>query len=73
MENIQYTTIEGERWDNISYKAYGDPGLAKVIIEANPNIAITDVLAGGILLIIPLLEDDSTAIDPSLLPPWLRE
>lgn len=51
-----YTTIEGERWSDIAFKAYGNALLYPQIIAANPLIGITDTLEGGLLLDIPVLE-----------------
>jgi phage tail protein X len=72
MAVLQYTTLEGERWDSISQKAYGTPLLSNLIIEANPLIPISDVLPAGILLDIPVQEVITENMDPDLLPPWKR-
>lgn len=72
MPNTEYITQQGDRWDTISYKAYGDATNFGPIQDANPNIPITDVFEGGVRLIIPIKEDEiSTNLD--LLPPWKRE
>lgn len=72
MANLQYTTLEGERWDTISNKAYGTPLLSDIIIAANPLVAITDVLPAGTLLEIPVQEIITEQTDADLLPPWKR-
>lgn len=64
----RYTTKAGDRWDTIAYKAYGIPELAALIIMANPTVAITGELPGGIDLLIPIRVDPVTNQD---LPPWL--
>jgi len=51
-----YTTVEGERWADIAFKAYGNALLFPQIIAANPLASITDRLAGGLVLDIPVLE-----------------
>jgi len=68
-----YTTIEGERWDSIAYKAYGDPMRLLEIAEANPGVALVDRLPGGLKLLIPVDEAaEAESIDQELLPPWKR-
>jgi hypothetical protein len=73
MANTQYTVQDGERWDTISYKAYGRADLAHIIIAANPNVPITARLTGGTVLDIPILEDTAVKTDAELLPPWKRD
>lgn len=72
MANLQYTTLDGERWDTISNKAYGTPLLSDIIIAANPLVPITDVLPAGTLLEIPVQEIITEQMDADLLPPWKR-
>jgi hypothetical protein len=72
MDDLQYTTLEGQRWDTIANLAYGNPGLAKKIIEANPNVPVTDVLPAGVILNIPTSEEAEVLTDLTLLPPWKR-
>lgn len=69
-DTIQYITQEGERWDSISFKMYGTVNEVPSIIEANSQIPITARLTGGLVLEIPVLDDNNVAIDSSLLPPW---
>ncbi|MBO1548752.1 MULTISPECIES: tail protein X [Yersinia pseudotuberculosis complex] len=64
-----HITIEGERWDNIAWRYYGDPYLYPLIIAANPHVAITAALSSGIRLAIPIIERPKTTRD---LPPWLQ-
>lgn len=70
MAYTKYTTIEGDRWDTIAYKAYGDATKFSVIIEVNPFVPKSDVLPSGLTLYIPLM--DRPQINTSLLPPWKR-
>lgn len=71
-DTIQYTVLDGERWDTIAYKAYGDATLTKPIIEANPDVLITDRLTAGTVLNIPVMDSDDILTDQELLPPWKR-
>lgn len=68
MEFTKYTTVEGDRWDTIAYKAYGDATKYSGIIEANPSVPKGVVLKSGVTLFIPVLDRPSVA--KSTLPPW---
>jgi hypothetical protein len=72
MKYTTYTTTSGEFWTTIADKMYGDVNEAKRIIDANPQVPITNVLDGGIELKIPIIEATETQIDPNNLPPWKR-
>lgn len=73
-ECLEHITTAGERWDTLAWRYYGDASLLSPIIEANPALDITDVLASGQVVLIPLLE--SLAIEAIIasadLPPWKR-
>lgn len=69
-EFSEYITIEGDRWDTIAWKAYGDANLYPQIAEANPDVPLSDVLPAGTRLLVPVLERPE--IDKSVLPPWKR-
>lgn len=71
MKYILYTTKEGDRWDNIAYKHYGDAYRYQPIIEANPNIRILSKLPANVTLRVPLL-DLTDYIKSEDLPPWMR-
>jgi nucleoid-associated protein YgaU len=65
-----YTTIEGDRWDTVAWKAYGDATRYPEIAAANRTIPLDDVLPAGTILQIPIA--DVVTLDVSLLPPWKR-
>lgn len=69
-EFTEYTTIDGDRWDTVAWKAYGDATLYPQIAEANPDIPLTAVLPAGVRLLVPVLE--RATIDKNVLPPWKR-
>lgn len=66
----QYITLEGERWDTVSWKAYGSVELIPLIAAANPSVPITDRLLAGVTLIIPVIDSGDKVVDTNLLPPW---
>lgn len=72
MESINYTAKQGERWDLIAFKMYGNVSSMPEIIEANPQVPLDPVLPDGTKLIIPILEVSENTILSSDLPPWKR-
>jgi len=69
---VEYIVKQGDRWDTIAFKAYGDATLFNGIIEANTATVISPILESGARLIIPILEVAEIQIDSELLPPWKR-
>lgn len=69
IEYITYVTEEGDRWDTIAYRVYGDVHAYEPIIQANPTVPIRPMLEGGIRLRIPIRASGSAAAS---LPPWKR-
>jgi len=72
MAFTEYVVKQGDRWDTIAFKAYGDASLIEGIIEANLSVVISPVLEVGTRLVIPILEDGDIQLDSELLPPWKR-
>lgn len=70
MANIQYITTDGERWDTVAGKVYGNPGLSQGIIRANPLVPVTDKLTAGTVLEIPVLEEVEILTASDKLPIW---
>lgn len=68
---LEHLTTEGERWDQIAWKYYGDPHDYGRIVAANPHAPITPTLPGGLRLNIPIIER-AAAVAPQEKPPWLR-
>lgn len=66
----EYVTKPGDRWDVISYKAYGSVNKIGDIIRANPSIPANDILQEGLLLQVPILDDADVQLDATKLPPW---
>jgi len=71
MNAIKHTTVEGQRWDQIAYIAYGDPTGYERILAANPQVRFHAQLPGGITLRIPIISASDRA-NPTELPPWKR-
>ena len=68
----QYTTKQGDRWDQISQAAYGTPFQYVVIQEANKSVPLVPVLPGGIVLQVPIITQAETKVNNTSLPPWKR-
>jgi phage tail protein X len=69
-EFTEYITTEGQRWDTIAWKAYGNAAEYIRIVLANPKVAMYRKLPGGLRLKIPVIERETVLIDSALLPPW---
>jgi len=72
MNVVEYVVKDGDRWDTVAYKAYGDASMFNNIIDANPSVVVTATLTAGTRLTIPILEDSDIVVDSQLLPPWKR-
>lgn len=66
---VTHVTTEGERWDQLAWRYYGDAHRYLPIVQANPHVPITAILPSGLTLAIPILEPVTSAQD---LPPWMR-
>lgn len=62
-----YTTIQGDTWDIISLKQYGSEMYVTNLIEANSKHRKTIYFSAGIVLNIPVVEQNQDNIN---LPPW---
>jgi len=67
---VEHITTEGDRWDLLAWRYYGDPHLYEPIIVANSSVPIRPSIASGIKLRIPVLPDE-VVLDRDL-PPWKR-
>lgn len=69
-EYLEYKTLGGERWDQIADKFYGDALLYEPIVRANPYVSITAELETGIILNIPILNQEELNFGEGGLPSW---
>lgn len=63
-----YTTAQGDMWDLIAKRLYGDEASLNILLEANQQYADIVVFPAGIVLEVP----EYTAPATSMLPPWRR-
>ena len=66
MASDTYTTKQGDMWDSIAYKVYGDEYKLHYLMDANKEYVEIVIFPAGIVLTIPELTDDET----TNLPPW---
>jgi phage tail protein X len=67
---LEHWTVEGDRWDLLAWRYYGDPYGYERIIRANPEVPIIPVLPSGVRLLIPAI-DSREVPDSGGLPPWM--
>ncbi len=70
MKVIPHTIKAGERWDSIAYRYYGDALDIARLTNANPQLALCEVLPIGAVLLVPVITHKRT--NQNDLPPWLR-
>lgn len=66
--NRVYTTVQGDMWDLIAYKIWGDEYRADELMKANHGWEDVYIFSAGVRLIIPELPERRSA----QLPPWKR-
>ena len=65
----KYSTIQGDMWDLIAYKVYGNERYINLLLEANQEHRNTAVFSAGVVLTCPDTPPDTL---PEFLPPWRR-
>jgi len=69
MSETTYTTIQGDMWDAISFKALGSTGYVDRLMMLNTEYIDRYMFPAGVVLTLPtILPDD---LGPEL-PPWRR-
>lgn len=64
-----YRTVQGDMWDGMAFKLYGEAKFMTLLLNANPAHAAVSVFSNNIVLNVPELPADTS----SSLPPWRRE
>ena len=72
IQSINYTVKQGERWDSLAWKFYGSVKAMNVLIENNPTIPLSAVLASGTQVVVPIIDNTSEIVKSTNLPPWKR-
>jgi phage tail protein X len=68
VRHFEYETIAGDTFDSIALDFYNDEINASTIIQANPLHRKTLIFTAGIVLKIPIIEQQPA----DSLPPWKR-
>lgn len=65
------TTIQGDTWDTIAKRVYGNELRAQLLMEARENIRLLDyqIFPSGIIVATPEPPEETTAAD---LPEWRK-
>lgn len=66
---INYTTRQGDTFDELALQVYDSEKKSHLLIAANPGYADVLIFDAGIALTIPLYE---TTVRPETLAPWRR-
>lgn len=69
MDRLVHVTSEGDRWDTLAWRYYGDVSEMARIIATNPHVPIRPVLPGGVRIFIPVVKAADLEHNVNL-PPW---
>lgn len=70
MSSINYTTKQGERWDQLAYRFYGSVKSMNVLTDANPTVSLSPIIDSGTDLIIPIVDNSTDSVITVNVPPW---
>ncbi|EMX9457375.1 tail protein X, partial [Salmonella enterica] len=48
-----YRTIQGDAWDSIAARLYGNEYLSCLLVDANPKHRLTVLFSAGVILTVP--------------------
>lgn len=68
---LRYITKDGDRWDLIAHKHYGNALLIAGLIAANPHLPLAEEFVSGLTVFVPVLESKPKNSQADL-PPWMR-
>lgn len=63
-----YKTIQGDTWDGIAVKVYGDEKYMNDLLKANQTYRETIIFPANVSLSLPEIQAQTTTI----LPPWKK-
>lgn len=70
MPTFTYTTTQGDTWDTIAYRLWGQETLMHQLIMANPEYGDVLVFGADITLSVPAI--NTSPCVPASLPPWMK-
>ena len=63
-----YTTLQGDAWDAIAYRLWGEERLFMALVETNPEYLDTVTFSAGVILRVPPRPEHYVVTE---LPPWM--
>ena len=63
-----YITMQGDTWDMVSYRVYGNEHFMDLLVKANSPYQDIVIFPANIVLAVPAVEDPIV----QSLPPWKR-
>ncbi len=64
-----YRTVQGDTFDSVAYRLWGEPRLANLLMLANPSLMDVVIFSGGVELAVP--EHTPQPVQTEL-PPWMQ-
>lgn len=64
-----YVTRQGDTWDAIAYRLWGQERLFDALMRANPSHLHVVVFPAGVTLVVPAVTIPTPTME---LPPWMR-
>lgn len=66
---MTYITIQGDTFDGISFRLFGEERFSVNLMRANPEHLGTAIFSAGVVLTVPEIPAEQS----DELPPWKRE
>ena len=54
-----YRTVQGDTFDSVAYRLWGEPRLAHLLMRANPSFMDVVIFSGGVELTVPGRKKDT--------------
>jgi phage tail protein X len=70
LSGTTYITLQGDAWDAIAYRLWGEERFMAELMAANPEYLDVLIFPAGVVLAIP--DMDVSARPPKTLPPWIQ-
>lgn len=64
-----YTTIQGDVWDAVAFKVYGDVKYTGLLMQANFKLLDIFIFSAGTVLTVPVIPEEGDEADA---PVWRR-
>lgn len=71
-EYLQHIVSDGDRWDSLAYRYYGDATAYEQIIADNSHLPITATLSAGDIVLIAIIDETNKPSHHADVPFWLR-